>query len=102
MAKKLPLVYRVRNNVTSLYLNSNGVWGNLGRIYEKRGSAEAHLTHYSRTPKKLRESETGRLLNCKDEWVEVEVVASKLVDITKDEVEVMVKELYNEPKKEKP
>lgn len=102
MAKsKMPVVYRVRNNRTGLYLNSNGVWGFLGRIFEKRGSAEAHLTHYSKTPKRDRVSETGRILNCADEWVEVEVVASKLTDICFDEIDGWAQELYDKSRKER-
>lgn len=92
---KMPVVYRVRNNRTGLYLNSNGVWGYLGRIFEKRGSAEAHLTHYSKVPKKNRVSETGRILNCADEWVEVEVVASKLIDISDSDIGAWAQELHD-------
>jgi hypothetical protein len=99
MAKiKPPVIYRVRNNQTGLYLNSNGVWGLMGRIFEKRGSAESHLTHYSRTPKKERQTDTGRILNCTDEWVDVEVVASKLVDISSQEYEIWKNELLKEQK----
>ena len=98
---KLPVVYRVRNNRTGTYLNSNGVWGSLGRIFEKQGSAQKHLTRYSRTPKRQRDTDTGRILNCSDEWIDVEVVASKLVDISEEDIDKMYQDLYNKSQKEK-
>lgn len=72
----------------------------MGRIFEKRGSAESHLTHYSKTPKKERLTDTGRILNCSDEWVDVEIVASKLVDLNQDEVTTYSNEMYKRYKEQ--